>query len=142
AHFTQAEEGAEPAVSAKEVSGLFEGLVKGLVRRAILERGERADGRQPDEIRPIWGEVSFLPRAHGSAIFTRGQTQVVTAVTLGTVSEGQMLDGLGIEESKRYMHHYNFPPYSVGEVRFMRGPSRRDIGHGALAERALLAVLP
>ncbi|MBX6342885.1 MAG: polyribonucleotide nucleotidyltransferase, partial [Thermomicrobiaceae bacterium] len=105
-------------------------------------RGERPDGRKPNELREIWCQVGYLPRTHGSAIFTRGQTQVVTAATLGTTSEAQMLDSLGIEESKRYMHHYNFPPFSVGEVRRLRGPSRRDIGHGALAERALLAVLP
>ena len=128
--------------SPKEVSDVFQSLVKGMVRREILESGERPDGRKPDEIREIWGEVGYLPRTHGSAIFTRGQTQAVTVATLGTSGEGQMIDGIGLEESKRYMHHYNFPPYSVGEARFMRGPSRRDIGHGALAERALLPVLP
>jgi polyribonucleotide nucleotidyltransferase len=117
-------------------------MVKSLVRDSILDRGERPDGRKTDEIREIWMQVGFLPRAHGSAIFTRGQTQVLSVATMGATSENQMLDGLGIEESKRYIHHYNFPPYSVGEVRFMRGPSRRDIGHGALAERALAAVLP
>jgi polyribonucleotide nucleotidyltransferase len=128
--------------SAREVGDVFQSLVKGMVRREILESGERPDGRKPDQIREIWGEVSYLPRTHGSAIFTRGQTQVVTIATLGTSGEGQMIDGIGLEESKRYMHHYNFPPYSVGEARFMRGPSRRDIGHGALAERALVPVLP
>jgi polyribonucleotide nucleotidyltransferase len=126
----------------REVGDVFQSIVKGMVRREILESGERPDGRKPDEIREIWGEVSYLPRTHGSAIFTRGQTQVVTIATLGTSGEGQMIDGIGLEESKRYMHHYNFPPYSVGEARFMRGPSRRDIGHGALAERALIPVLP
>jgi polyribonucleotide nucleotidyltransferase len=127
---------------AREVGDVFQSLVKGMVRREVLESGERPDGRRPEEIREIWGEVSYLPRTHGSAIFTRGQTQVVTIATLGTSGEGQMIDGIGLEESKRYMHHYNFPPYSVGEARFMRGPSRRDIGHGALAERALVPVLP
>ena len=109
---------------------------------AFSNDGERPDGRKTDEIREIWMQVGYLPRTHGSAIFTRGQTQALSVATMGATSENQMLDGLGIEESKRYIHHYNFPPYSVGEVRFMRGPSRRDIGHGALAERALLAVLP
>ncbi len=140
AHFTG--EGTENAPSAKEVSGIFDAMVKSAVRSSILERGERPDGRKTDEIREIWMQVGYLPRAHGSAIFTRGQTQALSVATMGATSENQMLDGLGIEESKRYIHHYNFPPYSVGEVRFMRGPSRRDIGHGALAERALLAVLP
>jgi polyribonucleotide nucleotidyltransferase len=128
--------------SAKEVAGLFDSLVKTMVRKSILERGERPDGRQPQEIREIWSQVGYLPRTHGSAIFTRGQTQVITVTTLGTISEGQHLDGIGIEESKRYLHHYNFPPFSVGEARPLRGPSRRDIGHGALAERSLRAVLP
>src|SRR5690606_34287316 len=105
AHFTTAAEGEEPVATAREVSDIFESLVKGLVRRTILERGERPDGRQPDEIREIWIETGVLPRAHGSAVFTRGQTQALTAVTLGTTSEEQMLDGLGIEESKRYLHH-------------------------------------
>ncbi len=141
AKFTTAADGAE-APTAKEVSSIFDALVKSAVRGSILERGERPDGRKTDEIREIWMQVGYLPRAHGSAIFTRGQTQAMTVATMGATSENQMLDGLGIEESKRYIHHYNFPPYSVGEVRFMRGPSRRDIGHGALAERALLAVLP
>ncbi len=132
----------EAIPSAKEVAGLFDSLVKAMVRESILERGERPDGRQPQEIREIWTQVGYLPRTHGSAIFTRGQTQVVTVTTLGTISEGQHLDGIGIEESKRYLHHYNFPPFSVGEARPLRGPSRRDIGHGALAERSLRAVLP
>ncbi|WP_038040220.1 polyribonucleotide nucleotidyltransferase [Thermorudis peleae] len=128
--------------SPKEVGDLFDSLVKQLVRTSILERGERPDGRKPDEIREIWIEVGLLPRPHGSALFTRGQTQVLTVCTLGTKEEEQLLDTLGIEESKRYIHHYNFPPFSTGEIRRLRGPSRRDIGHGALAERALLAVLP
>ncbi|MCM8748227.1 polyribonucleotide nucleotidyltransferase [Thermomicrobiaceae bacterium CFH 74404] len=145
AHFVPAElvpSPEQPAPTAKEVGELFDSLVKSLVRETILERGERPDGRRPDEIREIWIQVGVLPRPHGSALFTRGQTQVLTVCTLGTKEEEQLLDTLGIEESKRYMHHYNFPPFSVGEVRRLRGPSRRDIGHGALAERALLAVIP
>ncbi|GBD16627.1 Polyribonucleotide nucleotidyltransferase [bacterium HR26] len=145
AHFAPAElvpSPEQPVPTAKEVGELFDSLVKSLVRETILERGERPDGRRPDEIREIWIQVGVLPRPHGSALFTRGQTQVLTVCTLGTKEEEQLLDTLGIEESKRYMHHYNFPPFSVGEVRRLRGPSRRDIGHGALAERALLAVIP
>jgi len=134
--------GEDVAAATKTYTNAFDALVKSTVRKAILERGDRPDGRQPSEIRPIWSETGYLPRAHGSAIFTRGQTQVVTVATLGSTKEDQLLDGLGLETSKRYMHHYNFPPFSVGEVRRMRGPSRRDIGHGALAERALLPVLP
>lgn len=134
--------GEDVATATKTYSNAFDALTKATVRKAILDRGDRPDGRNPSEIRPIWCETGYLPRAHGSAIFTRGQTQVVTVATLGSTKEDQMLDGLGLETSKRYMHHYNFPPYSVGEVRRMRGPSRRDIGHGALAERALLPVLP
>lgn len=123
---------------AKEI----EGLVHRIVRRLITVEHIRPDGRALDEIRPITIEVSRLPRTHGSALFTRGQTQVMTVATLGAVGDEQIIDGLGLEESKRYMHHYNFPPYSVGEVRPMRGPGRREIGHGALAERALLPVIP
>lgn len=138
----RAGEDADEAALRKSYSNAFEDLVKARVRRGILEDGARPDGRNPREIRPIWCQVGVLPRAHGSAIFTRGQTQAMTVATLGSTKEDQMLDGLGLETSKRYMHHYNFPPYSVGEARFMRGPSRRDIGHGALAERALVPVLP
>ncbi len=127
---------------AKLLNQAFDTLLKEEVRTAILERGLRPDGRGPTDIRPIWIEVGVLPRTHGSAIFTRGQTQVISIATLGSKGEEQMLDSLGIEESKRYMHHYNFPPYSTGEVKRLRGPSRRDIGHGALAERALLPVIP
>jgi polyribonucleotide nucleotidyltransferase len=127
---------------AKDVSQVFEGLLKKEVRRSILEDGSRPDGRLPDEIRPIWIEMGYLPRTHGSAIFTRGQTQVVTVVTLGSTAEEQRLDSISPETTKRYIHHYNFPPFSVGEVRRMRGPGRRDIGHGALAERALEPVIP
>lgn len=131
-----------PTFSSREIAGAFEALLKDEVRGGILRDGTRPDGRRPEEIRPIWCEVGYLPRAHGSAIFTRGQTQVVTVVTLGSTAEEQRLDSISPEESKRYIHHYNFPPFSVGEVRRMRGPGRRDIGHGALAERALLAVAP
>lgn len=134
--------GSDPVAARRAFSAAFDAVVKDAVRQAIIERGDRPDGRRPDEIRPIWTQVGYLPRTHGSAIFTRGQTQVITVATLGSTKEDQLLDGLGLETSKRYMHHYNFPPYSVGEVRRLRGPSRRDIGHGALAERALLAVLP
>ncbi len=113
------------------------------MRRAIVDRGFRPDGRQPDEIRPISCEVGFLPRVHGSGLFNRGETQVLTVLALGSVGDRQMIDSLGHnDEHKRYLHHYNFPPYSTGESRFMRMPSRREIGHGALAERALLPVLP
>ena len=117
-------------------------LQKTVVRRWILDEGKRVDGRRLDEIRPLSAEVGLLPRPHGTGMFTRGQTQVLTVATLGTVSEIQMLDGIDLEESKRYMHHYNFPSYSVGETRPSRGPGRREIGHGALAERALLPVIP
>lgn len=127
---------------AKELDGLMDKILKDVVRSMLIDDGERVDGRELDEIRPVTCEVGFLPRPHGSALFTRGQTQVLSVTTLGAASEEQILDGLGIEDSKRYIHHYNFPPYSVGEVRPMRGPGRREIGHGALAERALLAVLP
>ena len=126
----------------KDIKEIFRGILKETVRQMILEEQERPDGRKLDEIRPITCEVGILPRAHGSGLFTRGQTQALTVATLGSVSDEQILDGLGVEESKRYIHQYNFPPYSVGETRPMRGPGRRDIGHGALAERALLHVLP
>ncbi len=117
-------------------------LEKACVREMILEEHKRPDGRKIDEIRPLSCEVDVLPRVHGSAIFTRGQTQVMSVVTLGMKSEEQMLDGIDEEESKRYMHQYNFPSYSVGEARPSRGPGRREIGHGALAEKALVPVLP
>jgi len=126
----------------KQIAGLVDKLMKEIVRKMILEDGDRVDGRKLDEIRTVTCEVGFLPRPHGSALFTRGQTQVLSVTTLGPIRENQILDGLGIKESKEYIHHYNFPPYSVGETKPMRGPSRRDIGHGALAERALLAVIP
>ncbi|MDD3363961.1 MAG: polyribonucleotide nucleotidyltransferase [Syntrophomonas sp.] len=127
---------------AKQIASIVDKLLKEIVRKMILDEGDRVDGRKLDEIRQISCEVGFLPRTHGSGLFTRGQTQVLSVTTLGPMRENQLLDGLGIEETKRYIHHYNFPPYSVGETKPMRGPSRRDIGHGALAERALLAVLP
>lgn len=117
-------------------------IIKEKVRENIIERGIRPDNRAIDEIRPITCEVGLLPRTHGSGLFTRGQTQVLTIATLGPISEEQILDGLSEEESKRYMHHYNFPGYSVGEAKPSRGPGRREIGHGALAERALEPVIP
>ena len=117
-------------------------LEKKCVREMILEEHKRPDGRKLDEIRPLSCEVAVLPRLHGSALFTRGQTQVLSVATLGMISEEQMLDGIDEEETKRYMHQYNFPSYSVGEARPSRGPGRREIGHGALAEKALVPVLP
>ena len=117
-------------------------LEKKCVREMIYFEHKRVDGRKLDEIRPLSCEVGLLPRVHGSALFTRGQTQVLSIATLGMISEEQVLDGIDTEESKRYMHHYNFPSYSVGEARPSRGPGRREIGHGALAEKALVPVLP
>ncbi len=128
--------------SAAGVSEILYNITKEEVRRLIIEEGRRPDDRKTDEIRPIACEVGLLPRTHGSGLFTRGQTQVLTIATLGAMGDVQILDGLGLEEFKRYMHHYNFPPYSVGETRFLRGPGRREIGHGALAERALEPVIP
>jgi polyribonucleotide nucleotidyltransferase len=125
-----------------EISEAFHDVLKAQVRQMILKNGHRPDGRTPDEIRPITCEVGLLPRVHGSAVFTRGQTQVMSISTLGATGDVQTLDTTGVEEFKRYIHHYNFPPYSVGEARPMRGPGRREIGHGALAERALLPVIP
>lgn len=126
----------------RDVRVVYEEVVKQTMREMILYKGIRPDGRTPEEVRLITCEVGVLPRTHGSSIFTRGQTQVLNVTTLGAPGDVQRLDGLGLEETKRYMHHYNFPPYSVGETGFMRGPGRRDIGHGALAERALLPMLP
>ena len=117
-------------------------LQKFVVRRWLLDDGKRVDGRGIDEMRPLAAEVGLLSRVHGSGMFTRGQTQVLTVTTLGPISDAQMLDGIDNEESKRYMHHYNFPSYSVGETKPSRGPGRREIGHGALAERALVPVIP
>ncbi len=119
-----------------------EAVYKDLVRRKIAVDKRRPDGRAADEIRPISCEVGVSPRTHGSGLFTRGQTQILSLLTLGTAKEGQRIDDLSLEEERRFMHHYNFPPYSVGETGFMRGPKRRDIGHGALAQRALEAVIP
>lgn len=126
---------------AEAVSKVIYSITKEIVREKIL-KGIRPDGRKTDEIRPIWSEVGVLKRPHGSAVFTRGQTQVMTIATLGAMGDVQILDGLGIEESKRYMHHYNMLPYSVGDTKPMRGPNRREIGHGALAERALEPMIP
>ncbi len=117
-------------------------LNKEVMRRRILDEGIRADGRKETEIRPIWCEVGVLPRTHGSAVFTRGQTQALTVTTLGPLSDGQTLDGLSNEDFKRYIHQYNMPPYATGEAGRLKSPGRREIGHGALAERALLPVIP
>jgi len=119
-----------------------EAIYKELVRRKIAVDKRRPDGRGAEEIRPVSCEVGVSPRTHGSALFTRGQTQILSLLTLGTAKEGQRIDDLSLESERRYMHHYNFPPYSVGETGFMRGPKRRDIGHGALAQRALEPVIP
>jgi polyribonucleotide nucleotidyltransferase len=126
----------------KQVNEILHKLVKEEVRRLITEEKIRPDGRRIDEIRPLSSEVGVLPRTHGSGLFTRGQTQVLSVCTLGALGDVQILDGLGIEETKRFMHHYNFPPFSVGETGPMRGPGRREIGHGALGERALEPVVP
>ena len=128
--------------NAAEIGRAFEAELKKAVRHAILAEGIRPDGRGTDEIRPIWCRVGVLPRTHGSALFTRGQTQALSVVTLGSGQDQQKLDGLGLEQFKRFMHHYNFPPFSVGEARPLRSPGRREIGHGALAERAVHNVMP
>jgi len=126
----------------KHVKMILDKIVKGEVRRLITEEKVRPDGRKLDEIRPLSSEVGILPRTHGSGLFTRGQTQALSICTLGAMGDVQILDGLGIEEEKRFMHHYNFPQFSVGETGPSRGPGRREIGHGALGERALVAVIP
>jgi len=126
----------------KQVKTILDAILKEETRHLILHEKVRPDDRNHDEIRPISCEVDLLPKTHGSGLFTRGQTQVLSIVTLGAIGDVQILDGLSEEESKRYMHHYNFPPYSVGETRFLRGPGRREIGHGALAERALEPMIP
>ncbi len=126
----------------KQVKTILDKMVKDEVRRLITEEKIRPDGRKVDEIRPLSSEVGLLQRAHGSGLFTRGQTQALSICTLGPLGDVQIIDGLGLEESKRFMHHYNFPQFSVGETGPMRGPGRREIGHGALGERALLAVIP
>jgi polyribonucleotide nucleotidyltransferase len=134
--------GEEYAERLKEVIGFYEKELKAYVRNKILDEGMRVDGRDLKTIRPVSCEVGLLPRTHGSAIFTRGQTQILSVITLGSPGDEQILDGLGVAESKRFLHHYNFPPFSTGESKPMRGPGRREIGHGALAERAIAAVLP
>ena len=131
-----------PAERVTQVKRAVAKLEKDIIRRRIAVEKVRPDGRATDEVRPITCEVGVIPRIHGSALFTRGETQALSLLTLGGTGEFQRIDGLGIEDKKRYIHHYNFPPFSVGETGFMRGPKRRDIGHGALAERALLPVIP
>ena len=126
----------------EEIISALQSHLKRALRESILEKGLRADGRQLNEVRPITCEIGFLPRTHGSGLFTRGETQVLTTTTLGSVRQEQLIDTISQEESKRFMHHYNFPPFSVGEVRRLVGPGRRAIGHGALAEKALAPVLP
>ena len=128
--------------SGKDVDAILYTITKEIVRDKIINHGIRPDGRKMEEIRPIWSEVGILPRTHGSAVFTRGQTQVMTIATLGALDDGQTLDGISEDTFKRYMHQYNMPPYSVGETRPVRSPGRREIGHGALAERALVPMLP
>ena len=137
AHFAEQFEG-----RMGEVADALYYLNKEVMRRNILDKGIRADGRTVEEVRPIWCEVGILPRTHGSAVFTRGETQALTVTTLGSVSEAQQLDGLSSEESKRYIHQYNMPSYATGEAGRLRSPNRREIGHGALAERALVPVIP
>lgn len=126
----------------KAIKKIVDSVEKKIIRQIMTVEKVRIDGRAINEVRPISVEVGVLPRPHGSGLFTRGQTQILSVVTLGTISEEQILDGLGVEESKRYIHHYNFPPYSVGETRPIRGAGRREIGHGALAEKALYPVIP
>jgi polyribonucleotide nucleotidyltransferase len=139
-------DGDEPAtkdsITRQYIKRAAEAIYKELVRRKIAVEKRRPDGRGSEDIREITCEVGVAPRPHGSALFTRGQTQIMTLLTLGTAKEGQRIDDLSLETDRRYMHHYNFPPYSVGETGFMRGPKRRDIGHGALAQRALEPVIP
>ena len=137
AHFAE-----EYPDSAADIDAILYNLMKEILRDKIINKGIRPDGRAMTEVRPIWCEVGILPRTHGSAVFTRGQTQVMTMTTLGTLGDGQTLDGIGEEDFKRYIHHYNMPPYSVGEVKRLGSPGRREIGHGALAERALLPMIP
>ena len=128
--------------SENDVKSAFSEAEHKIVRERILSSGKRPDGRTPTDIRPIWCEVGLSPRAHGSGLFTRGETQVLSLATLGTLGEAQELDSLNPTDTKRYMHHYNFPPFSTGEVKPLRGQSRREVGHGALAERALEPVIP
>jgi len=126
----------------RQVKNAFRSLMKKMVRKRVLDENIRLDGRRTDEVRPIWVEIGAIPRVHGSAIFTRGETQALSIATLGMQRMEQMVDDLSLEDRKRYMHHYNFPPYSTGEAGFMRGPKRREIGHGALAEKSILPVIP
>ncbi|MCI7145572.1 MAG: polyribonucleotide nucleotidyltransferase [Clostridiales bacterium] len=128
--------------NSKDIDSVLYNITKEQVRRMILDEGIRPDNRKLDEIRPLWIDHGVLPRAHGTGLFKRGQTQVLSVATLGLLSEKQTIDGITEQTEKRYMHHYNFPPYSVGEAGRMRSPGRREIGHGALAERALIPVLP
>ncbi len=132
----------QPEISPRTLKEILHELEKETVRARIIRDGVRPDGRGLKQIRPLWGEVGLSPRAHGSGLFTRGETQVLTLATLGTPGEAQELDTLSPDEEKRYMHHYNFPPFSTGETRPLRGQSRREVGHGALAERALIPVIP
>jgi polyribonucleotide nucleotidyltransferase len=125
-----------------EIGLVFKTVIEKEIRRSILEEGERPDNRKTTEIRPISGEVGLLPRAHGSAVFTRGSTQALSVTTLASTSYAQLIDTMEEDTTKRYMHHYNFPPYSTGEVRPMRSPGRREVGHGALAERAVEPMIP
>jgi len=136
------EEPAKDSITRSYIKKAGDAIYKDLVRKKIAVDKRRPDGRGTEEIRPIEVEVGVNPRAHGSGLFQRGQTQILSTLTLGTAKEGQRIDDLSLEAERRYMHHYNFPPYSVGETGFMRGPKRRDIGHGALAQRALEAVIP
>ena len=133
---------ASDLISEQDIKDSIFEIQKNIVRENIIKEKVRVDGRKPDEIRQISCEVGLFPRTHGSGLFTRGQTQVLTVLTLGAIGEEQVLDGLGVEESKRFIHHYNFPPFSTGETGAMRGPKRREIGHGALVERALLNMIP
>ncbi len=141
-HLAEAWEEEVYAAKVQQVSRYFKDLQKDVMRRRVVDEGVRIDGRKPEELRPISCEVGLVPRAHGSGLFQRGETQVLNVTTLGMLRMTQTIDTIDPEESKRYIHHYNFPPFSTGETGFMRGPKRREIGHGALAERALVAVIP
>ena len=138
----EGEPAAKDSMTRQYVKRASEAVYKDLIRKKIAIDKRRPDGRSAEEIRSIWCEVGVSPRTHGSGLFTRGQTQILSLLTLGTAKEGQKIDDLSREQNRRFMHHYNFPPYSVGETGFMRGPKRRDIGHGALAQRALQAIVP
>ncbi len=140
--FAPGEDSDDPAAETARLAKAFDGVEKETVRRVIAVDKKRPDGRGVDEIRDISCDIRVAPRTHGSGLFTRGQTQVLTLLTLGAARDEQRVDGLDLEESKRFMHHYKFPPFSVGETGFMRGPGRREIGHGALAERALIPLIP